>query len=600
MQNVFTQTEGKICTLRQIRHLAFALLIACASGTADLRAAAQFTAALDRDSVIVGEAVSLTLKFEGGAPRGLPAIPPIPGLQIQNVSQSASTSIVNGQVTSAQMYTLTLVPQQPGTFTIPALSAEVEGQKLTSQPVTLKVLQNDPSTPPPEFADKLAFLWLVVPRKEVFVGEVFLVEMRLYWRGQISNAQIPPLSGEGFTASKFVEGQRFQRAVGSVPFMVVPLQIALTPIKTGTLPVGPLSGSLVVHLPLQNRRRDIFDFFGPQTEPHKVDLSVEAQTINVLPLPSQNIPPGFAGAVGTYTMSLSAGPTNVAAGDPVTVKMQISGKGQLDALTISEQTAWRDFKVYPPTARVETQHPLGIQGTKFFEQIVVPQSPDIKELPPVSFSFFDPEKKSYVTLTQPAVPLLVRPGGSSPAPTIISAAKGDQDAPTAKDIVHIKPRLGMVGQIAPPLIQQPWFLGLQLLPAGAVVAVMLWRKRADNLANNPRLRRQRQVAQIMRDGFAQLRQFAAENKSDEFFATLWRLLQEQLGERLDLPASAITEAVIEERLRPRGVPDSTLVPLQELFHSCNIARYAPVKSSQELAALITKFEVVVRDLQALK
>ena len=79
-----------------------------------------------------------------------------------------------------------------------------------------------------------------------------------------------------------------------------------------------------------------------------------------------------------------------------------------------------------------------------------------------------------------------------------------------------------------------------------------------------------------------------------------RLLQEQLGERLDLPASAITEAVIEERLRPRGVPEATLGSLHELFQTCNLARYAPIKTSQELAAIIPNLEAILRELQALK
>ena len=172
--------------------------------------------------------------------------------------------------------------------------------------------------------------------------------------------------------------------------------------------------------------------------------------------------------------------------------------------------------------------------------------------------------------------------------------------PPAQDIVHIKPRLGTVAQIGPPLVQQPWFLALQAVPVLAWLSAVVWRRRTEMLANNPRLRRRRQVAQIIRQGLLELRQLAADNKSDDFFATLFRLLQEQLGERLDLPASAITEAVIEERLRPRGVPEATLGSLRELFQTCNLARYAPIKTSQELAAIIPKFEAILRELQGLK
>jgi hypothetical protein len=141
---------------------------------------------------------------------------------------------------------------------------------------------------------------------------------------------------------------------------------------------------------------------------------------------------------------------------------------------------------------------------------------------------------------------------------------------------------------------------MQAIPALAFVSALFWRRQTERLANNPRLRRQRQVAQIVRDGLAQLRHCASRNQGDEFFATLFRLLQEQLGERLDLPATAITEAVIEERLRPRGVPEAILAPLQEQFQTCNVARYAPVKSSEELAAIIPRFEAVLRQVQGVK
>src|SRR5207248_5193505 len=104
----------------------------------------------------------------------------------------------------------------------------------------------------------------------------------------------------------------------------------------------------------------------------------------------------------------------------------------------------------------------------------------------------------------------------------------------------------------------------------------------------------------VREGLVQLRELASEQKSDEFFGTQFHLLQEQLGERLDLPASSITEAVIEEHLRPRGVAEPTLTQLHELFQTCNLARYAPIKTSQELAAIIPKFDAVVRELQKWK
>jgi len=577
--------------------------------------AASFTATLDRETVTVGETATLALRFEGGEPKAIPTPPPQANLQMTGEGSSRNISIVNGQMSASISQNFALTPTQPGVYVIPALKAEVGGQVLTTPPLKLTAVKAS-TTAADSAGEKLAFFKLFLPKKEVYVGEVLAVEFQVYVRDGLANGENIlqsfdqyggcPLKAEGVSILKTAHAQRRRARVGNANYSLTTLVTSFSPVKTGPLALGSMDVNLTLQLPLPNqRRRDPFDPFGifqqMQVEERRVALSAEPETLTVLPLPKENIPANFNGAVGSFSMTLSAGPTNVAAGDPVTVKVQISGRGAFDSLALPEQNAWSDFKTYPPTTKVETTDALGLQGAKTFEQVVVPQSPEIKALPPVSFSFFDPDQKRYRTLTQPAVGLVVRPGGSAPAPTVAAASRAVPDnPPPAQDIVHIKPRLGVVAQMAPPLVQQGWFLALQAVPVLAWLSAVIWRRRTEQLANNPRLRRRRQVAQIIRQGLIELRQLAAENKSDDFFASLFRLLQEQLGERLDLPASAITEAIIEEHLRPRGVPEATLASLHELFQTCNLARYAPIKSSQELAAIIPKLEAALRELQGLK
>jgi len=234
--------------------------------------------------------------------------------------------------------------------------------------------------------------------------------------------------------------------------------------------------------------------------------------------------------------------------------------------------------------------------------VVIPENAEIKQLPPIAFSFFDPDQKSFRTVTQPAIPITVRTNSATPAqPTVLANTERNPDeTKAATDIVHIKARPGTLGAVAPPLIRQTWFLALQSVPVLAWLAIVVRRKREERLANNPRLRRRRLVAQVIRTGLADLRQLAANHRAEEFFATVFRLLQEQLGERLDLPASAITEAVVEERLRPCGAPEATLQALEELFLTCNQARYASQRTSEELATLVPKVEQTLRELQRLE
>jgi hypothetical protein len=224
----------------------------------------------------------------------------------------------------------------------------------------------------------------------------------------------------------------------------------------------------------------------------------------------------------------------------------------------------------------------------------------VREWPQLSFSFFNPDDGQYHTLTQAAVPLVVKAAGTSPMPTLAANKNSTPENQPPQDILSIKENLGTLVSNPSPLVTQPFFLAAQAVPVLAFLAAFIWRKRTDNLANNPRLRRQRAVAQLVRDGLTSLKNYAEENKSDEFFALLFRLLQEQLGERLDYPATAITENVIEEHPVLRVASKATLDSLRELFQLCNQARYAPVRGTSELNSVTARFEKTMAELQEVK
>src|SRR5206468_5742152 len=187
-----------------------------------------------------------------------------------------------------------------------------------------------------------------------------------------------------------------------------------------------------------------------------ISLTADALTIEVRPLPTNNVPADFNGAVGNYSLNLALSTNAVTVGDPITLTVQIGGQGPIESLTLSSLDRWRDFKVYPPITKVETTDQFGLGGIKTFEQAIIPENADTKELPPVTFSFFDPEQKSYRTVTHPATPIIVRPGTVAPAqPTIVATPTTSANEPKpAADIVHIKSRLGTLAQIRAPLIQQ--------------------------------------------------------------------------------------------------------------------------------------------------
>jgi len=325
------------------------------------------------------------------------------------------------------------------------------------------------------------------------------------------------------------------------------------------------------------------------------DVAAEALTIQVQPLPTEGAPPGFTGAVGNFAMEVTAGPTNVAVGEPIRLRVQISGNGQLEALTLPNLDGWSDFRVYPAVSRVETTDALGVQGAKVIEHDLIPQNAEVRGVPALAFSFFDPVNRGYVTLTNPAIPLLVRPVGSR-GPALASS----DEAPPTREIVHLKPRPGSLAVVGPPLATRPWFAVLLLAPVTAWLASWSWRKRQEHLASHPREVRRRTVARKVRAGLEELARLAAQGDAPEVFARVFRLLQEQLGERLDRPAASITEAVLDDQLQPAGVRPELVAELHELFQSCNQARYAPAGSVQDLQQMVARLERVLGELRRIK
>ena len=506
--------------------------------------AASFTASLDRDTMTLGEQATLSLKFEGVQPQDAPGIPAIAGLEFQYIGPASSFSVINGQVSSSITYNYLVSAKRDGEFTIPAMRANVEGQQLACGAVKLVVTRVDsPAAADVAAGRQAAFLRLVVPKNKVYVGEAMVGQLELYLREDVQDVrgfQLTSSATDGFSAGKTAEQQDARRRtqIGSHAYTVIPLALPLTAVRSGPLALGPFTANVVVGLPSQSQGGDPFfrQFFN-QTEQKQLALSTESVTIQSLPLPDENKPANFSGAVGDFTMSATAGPTTVTVGDPITVRIQISGNGALDAIALAPQDAWRDFKTYPPTTKVEASDHFGFQGSKIFEQIISPQNSDVKELPALTFSFFNPADGRYHTLTQAAVPLVVRAAAATPMP-VVAAKSSAPESQAQPDILPLKEKLGPLLQNTSPFIVQPWFLAAQSLPLLAFLAAFIWRQRTDRLANNPRLRRRRAVGQLVASGLEELKNYASANQPDQFFAVLFRLLQEQLGERLDCPASA--------------------------------------------------------------
>jgi hypothetical protein len=561
--------------------------------------AASLVATLDQNTTQPGEPVTLSLSFEGAKPANPPALPAIPNLSASYLGQSSQIQVINGRTSSSVSFNYAVMAAQPGEYTIPAFQVRVGNETLTTQPLKLVVGKGDPQLA------QIAFLRLHAPKADAYVGEAMVLEIRLYAQGG-RLAQLPQLKGDGVTFGKPIPAGNTQVLTNGIAYQLVTYQVPVTFVKTGEFALTAGDCLLDVQFRSTNRRRSPFgldsmfdDVFG--TETRRLNLTSEPLTMRVQSLPATGVPPDFNGAVGEFTLDARISTNVVAAGDPITLTVRLAGLGPVETLKWEAPATWNGFKTYPPSTQVTNSDASGLVGVKTFEQAVIPEGPQVKEIPPITFSFFDPVQRRYRSLSHPATPITVQPAAVMAAQPMVVTGRDRSEAPPppATDLVPLKTRPGALAQIAPPWIERPGFFALQLVPLALWLSALAWRRWADRLARDPRLRRRQHIVRLVREGLVELREAAAANRGEAFYAAVFRLLQEQLGERLDLPASAITEAVVEERLQPLGLDAELLADTRDLFLLCNQARYAPSQQAGELAALLPKVEATLRRIQAI-
>ncbi len=416
-------------------------IVLCAS-SGGLLFGASLTASLDREAVAVGEGVTLFLVFEGGAPASVPAIQAPPNVSVQYGGKSEQWTIVNGRTSSKVTHQFSLSAKQAGDYVIGPFGAVVGAENLTAPAVRLSVTSGGNGGNNGDGAGRLAFLRLVTPKTNVYVGEVFPIEVQLYLGVNYDNVEMPQLQGDGFVFGKIPQPTGTRTQLGGRMYVVFPFKMTATAVKAGQLSLGPAQCNVALQVPVNRRGRDVFeDFFGPRVQRTPVTVASDPQIITVNALPTVGRPAAFNGAIGNFALTAHASPTNLAAGDPITLRLQVSGRGNLDSLPFPAGPDWANFKLYPPTSKTESADPLGIAGVKSFERVVIPQGSEVKEIPAIAFAFFDPDQKAYRTVTSPALPIVVQASErGEPRPMVSAGNKPPEESATpSQGLVANKP-----------------------------------------------------------------------------------------------------------------------------------------------------------------
>ena len=311
-------------------------------------------------------------------------------------------------------------------------------------------------------------------------------------------------------------------------------------------------------------------FFGRS---RSVLLQSEELQIEVLPLPEQGRPAEFTGAVGRFQLSVEAQPTQVAVGDPVTLRVLVEGEGNMAAVQPLQVDAAAGVKLYDPKVEEEERITNGVYGgRRLFEYILIPEQGGTLNIPPLRFAYFDPHQARYALLESD--PIAIHSEGSVEEEGVSYGLSRRDIEAVGEDIRYIKPDVEVLGT-GSMLYSSYWFWTFQGALPLAFFALLVWQRHQRRLQGDVAYARQRRAKGEAGRRLSRADALLEAGTEAEFYGEVRAALLEFVADRLNLAAAGLTIEVCAEVLAAHQVEAETIAAWRDLLTRCDFARFAP-------------------------
>ena len=618
--------------------------------------------AFSPEEVRPGAVAQYTLILKNMSPQiSLDKIPIPSGLRYAGSSQSSQTSIINGEVSAQVALSLGFAAEREGTYTIPSWNIAYGGKTFTVPEATLKVDNNAPdnassanSAASAAFGGMTGFggggmpsiaqimsnfgmrrnsaarqnssraaeasldgkihLNLKLPREKLYVGETVPVELVFSFDKSLLNARIIPtqiipqiknlneFNCPGFKEEPVVDKDLDPEKV------TITYTTALTPLKVGKYQLdfevqGVFTKEISIDEMMDMSFFDRMSFGGGMSLPFK--KSLDNKDIEILPLPLQGRPANYSGAVGKFSiLGAKIDPVSTAAGDPCTFTVQVSGIGNFDRITpppLQENPKW---KFYTPKVAgfADDSQNLGYAGTKTFEYVVVPNSPDIKEAPVFEMSYFDPDTQKYQTIKSPKIEILVSAKNgvsNSGRPSKAQVQNKSQQNSPQTTVGNITQAPGKKDNSKQEWsVDTPKFIALQILILAIFSAWAFWKIRNNRLLSDSAYARRVLSRKTLSKALKAANAAASAGKVNDFFLSSRRALQSVLSGMSDYEIGAITLREAKEILSSKDLSDADKEALCTYFDGADALAFGNFETKDlNLAELNEGLKKLINTLQ---
>lgn len=572
------------------------MMLAVAGGPLCLGQGISFTASVQSNKVAVGEQFQLSFTLtstQSVDPDKFQAPDLSAFVVLSGPIQSSQYQWINGRASSSLSYVYVIAARKQGKATIGSATVTVEGTAYKSEPIQVEVTaaptgaQKAATGSAQEIGDNL-FIRAVTDKRRVRQGEQFILTYKLYTRVSIENyfiARAPTF--EGFWAEDFEQPKSPEvttETIDGKQYRVATIKrTALFATQSGTLKITPLEVRCAVQVQAKRRTTDPFDIFNDPIFPNRlrteeIDFSSNALSITVAPLEGSP-PAGFSGAVGQFSFSASVDRTETKTGDPVTMKLVVSGTGNLKLVGIPKPVFPGDIETYDPKVTEEIARDGNlIRGKKTAEYLLIPRNAGVRVIEPVSFVYYDLNRNSYVTLRSPRFTLNVAQGRDVAAGSAYSSKEDVRLL--GEDIRFLKLSPGSIRRAEEYSLVDGWLIAGFVLPPLFFLGAFAYRKRQEKLLGTASLVRSQKAAKEASRRLKTAEKLLARGNTESYHSEISKALFDYLVDRFRIPRASLTIDLALQRLKASGISEEIGRQLQGCLERAEFARFAPGSDSQ--------------------
>lgn len=529
--------------------------------------------------------------------------PDLTGLDYYGASTSQSVSIVNGSMTVKYSVYYTVAAPKAGTYKIPPVTAEYNGKTYKSKELVITAQdnpqqnqaqnqggsQNQQQSQAEEHVSGSGnlFIDVNVNKKEVYVGQHIVLSAGFYSRyniQEIADTKLP--SYNGFWVKEISTPSRItlqQKLINGVPYSYGLLhKKVLIPQRAGELVIEPYSIDFIT-------REGFWDSY-------KRTGKSTAKTIKVKQLPSPK-PDNFGGAVGSFNISMTADKEEVKLDDPLTIKVTLTGNGNIQLCEAPKVDIPSAFEAFPPKSaeNIKTDD-NGMSGTRTFSYVAIARQPGEITIPAVKFSYFDLASKSYKTVSTNELTIKITGERDSTATAFTGGVIKSDVENLGSDIRFIKQGFELKSKKFGFFNSFEFWMIILVLALAFTAVILLRLQQIKNNANLAAVKN-RKAGRTSRKRLKKAAEYMKQNKKDEFYEEVLNALWGYLGDKLEMPASELTRDNVVEKLSDKGVSMDAVEPFVNTLNDCEFERYAPSGLARPLQDMYTRAAEAIEQME---